>query len=145
MTTLTKRGRPPLVKALTIEQRIAALVATGYRAEEIAVALEMTVSELKRAYYALLADGARIARAEVITAMFSAAVTGNAAAGKAFLAISSETKPESGSKPETKPQPKENRKHAPWGARRERETQEARDLYDTYPEWSFAKPAEPSE
>ena len=68
MNSQPKRGRPPLDKGLTIEQRIAALVACGYSPEEIACAIEMTVAELKRTYYALLADGARIARAEVIAA-----------------------------------------------------------------------------
>jgi hypothetical protein len=132
MTAPTKRGRPPTNRALTIEQKIAALVAAGYKPEEIACVLDTSPAKLKVAYGDLLIDGAKIARAQVISAMFGAAIDGNATAGRAFLALTVERKPAGETPAPSKPEPKE-----PWQRRREVAAERARNFTQEYPEWSF--------
>lgn len=85
-----KGGRPPHKPTKNSRNRVEVLVASGMYAFQIAAVLDISEPTLREHYsHELLVGGAR-KRAEMLEAMFSSGLGGNASSMKAWLTISQE-------------------------------------------------------
>lgn len=86
MSTKSKSGRPPFKPTPAQRRKVAIAAAGGMAHEEIAVALGICRNTLTKHFEKELSVGAHQKRMDVLEAMARAALKGNVAAAKAFLA-----------------------------------------------------------
>jgi hypothetical protein len=82
------RGRKKLKVSNELRDRVAVLRAAGMERDEIADAIGCSERTLRTYFLPELNEGKSVKRAEVISALYAAAVAGNVSAAKAFLAMS---------------------------------------------------------
>ena len=82
-----KAGRPPFKPTPAMKKRVAVAAGAGMSHEEIALALGICRNTLQKYFEHELSIGAYQRRLDVLNAMYGAAVKGNVAAQKAFVAM----------------------------------------------------------
>ena len=122
----SKVGRPPYEPTKEQRKRVSVCAGGGMAHEEIALAMGISRNTLEKYFEAELSIGAYERRMEVVSAMHKAALKGNVAAQKAFLALD----PALAAPPEPQPE-----KIEPLG-KKEQAQADAQTAHLNDPEWA---------